>query len=127
MSNTRKWSGRIIFILIVLFMAFDGIVHVINPSFVVAAFAQDGFPDSLAVVIGVVELVCLLLYVIPRTSVLGAILLTGYLGGAVSINARAGMPLFSAILFPVYIGILVWLALYLRDPRLQDHLPIKKA
>jgi hypothetical protein len=93
---------------------------------VVESFNQLGYPVDLAVTLGIIELICLITYVIPRTSVLGAILLTGYLGGAVAIQLRIGAPLFSTALFPIYIGILVWEGLYLRDDRLRALVPGRK-
>jgi hypothetical protein len=80
---------------------------------------------SLSVIIGVIELICVIIYTIPRTSVLGAILQTGYLGGAVAIQLRIGAPLFSTALFPIYIGILAWGGLYLRDDRLRTLIPLR--
>jgi len=80
-----------------------------------------------AVWIGVVELVCLALYLIPRTSVLGAILLTGYLGGAVAAQVRIEAPVFSTLLFPVYTGALLWVGLYLRDADLRELVPPRRA
>jgi DoxX-like family len=113
-------------VLIALFLLFDGIIHILNIAPVAAAFAQLGFPVNVAVPLGIVELICLVLYVIPQTSVLGAILLTGYLGGAVATNLRVGASLFGTILFPVYMGILLWGGLYLRDGRLRALIPSRK-
>ena len=90
------------------------------------AFIRVGFPEKLSLTIGIVLLVCVLLYVIPRTSVLGAILLTGYLGGAVVTNLRAGSPLFSETLFPVYFGVLAWGGLFFRDARLRALIPLRR-
>lgn len=88
------------------------------PAPVVEAFQHLGIPPGLAVPLGIVELVCIAIYVFPRTSVLGAVLLTGYLGGAVASHLRVGDPVFSTV-FPVLIGVLLWGGLYLRDPRLR--------
>ncbi len=118
-SRARLWTGRVISILITLFMLFDCLGHFLKPAPVVQAFAQLGFPLRFSVPLAIVELVCVALYVIPRTAVLGAILLTGYLGGAVAIQLRVGNPFFAETLFPVYIGILLWGGLVLRDPRLR--------
>ena len=109
--------------LIVLFMLFDSTLHILKPAPVVDAFARVGFPLRLSVCIAVASLVSALLYAIPRTSVLGAILLTGYLGGAVAIHARAGSSLFGETLFPIYMGVLVWGGLYGRDARLRALIP----
>jgi hypothetical protein len=97
-------------------MVLDAASHLAKPTPVVDAFAQLGLPLHLSVGIGVIALVCTTLYVIPRTSALGAILLTGYLGGAVAIQLRAGAALFPLV-FPVLFGALVWIGLFLRDDR----------
>ena len=112
------WAGRILSGVSAAFLLFDSIIHMTNIAPVVQAFTELGFPMRLALVLGITELVCLVVHLNPRTSVLGAILLTGYLGGAVAVQLRVGNPLFAQALFPVYMGILVWAGLYLRDPRL---------
>ena len=122
-SKKSLWAGRVITGLVVLFLVFDGVTKVMKVAAVMEASARLGFPANLIVAIGITLLVCTAIYVIPRTSVLGAILLTGYLGGAVVTNLRAGSPLFSAVLFPVYFGVLVWAGLYLRNDRLRALIP----
>ena len=117
MSSKRLWAGNVISGLGVLFMLLDGATHLMAPAPVVEAFRQLGFPLSLAVPLGVIELLCVAVYVFPRTSVLGAVLLTGYLGGAVASHVRVGDPVFPVV-FPVLIGVLFWGGLYLRDDRL---------
>lgn len=124
-SKKMLWAGRIVSALSVLFLVFDGVIHLTKIAPVVAAFDQLGYPLRLAVGLGIVELVCVILYVFPRTSVLGAILLTGYLGGAIATQLRVANPLFSEALFPVYVGILVWGGLYLRDERLRAFVPFQ--
>jgi hypothetical protein len=124
-SKGMLWTGRIMSALVVLFMLLDGVSHLLKPKQVVDAFVRIGFPVSLSVPIGVILLVCVVLYAIPRTSILGAILLTGYLGGAVVTNLRAGSSLFGETLFPVYFGILVWGGLYGRDARLRALIPFR--
>ena len=119
------WAGRIMGGVAVLFLLFDSAIHVLRIAPVVAAFTQLGYPVSLARGLGVLELVCVVLYLIPRTSVLGAILLAAYLGGAVATQVRIGSPLFSTVLFPVYVGVILWGALYLRDDRLRALLPLR--
>ncbi|HLK49663.1 MAG TPA: DoxX family protein [Bryobacteraceae bacterium] len=119
MSKKMILSGRILSGVMVAFLLLDGIMHITNIAPVVDASTRLGLPVSLAPALGVLELACVALYVLPRTSVLGAILLTGYLGGAVAIHLRAGSPLFGEALFPVYVGILLWGGLYLREPRLR--------
>ena len=117
-SARQLWTGWVISAIAVLFLLFDGILHVLKPQPVVDSFAQLGFPLSLAVGLGVLELVCTVLYVFPHTAALGAILLTGYLGGATATQLRAGAEMFP-LLFPGIIGLLVWGGLLLRDARLR--------
>jgi hypothetical protein len=124
-SKAQLWTGRILSGLVVLFLLFDAVVKIIKIRPVVEGFAKLGYPEGVAVPIGVVLLVCVVLYAIPRTSVLGAILLTGYLGGAVATHVRAGDPLFSHVLAPTYVGLLIWLGLYLREARLRALVPLK--
>jgi hypothetical protein len=117
-SKGTLWAGRIISGLPVLFLLIDGAMKLVKPAPVVEATVGLGYPESVIVPIGVVLIVCTILYLIPKTSVLGAILLTGYLGGAVATHVRTGESLFS-IIFPVIFGVLLWLGLYLRDTRLR--------
>ena len=124
-SDTRQvskkmfWTGRILSALAILFLLFDSVIHLMVIDPVVQAFKQLGYPVEIAVPLGIIELVCLIIYVIPRTSILGAVLLTGYLGGAVATQVRVSAPLFSTELFPIYIGVLLWGGLYLRDERVR--------
>ena len=113
-SKARLWGGRVLSTLAVLFFVMDGAMKLFKPPFVVAATIQLGYPESTIVGIGITLLLCTLLYVIPRTAVLGAIFVTGFLGGAVASNVRAGTPLFN-IAFPVIMGCLVWGGLWLRN------------
>jgi hypothetical protein len=124
-SKKTIWAGRAISALVVLFLVFDSLIKFVKPAPVVTAFAHLGLPESTAVGIGILLLACTALYAIPRTSILGAILLTGYLGGAVATHLRVGDPLFSHVLFPTYVGALVWLGLYLRDSRLRALIPLR--
>ena len=124
-SKSRLWTGRVIAGLIGAFMLLDAAMKFAKPAPVAAAFVRTGWPLELSVTLGVLLLVSTILYVVPRTAILGAILLTGYLGGAVATNLRLENPLFSHTLFPVYFGILVWLALWLRDPRLGELIPLR--
>jgi hypothetical protein len=123
-SKKTLWAGRITSALAVLFLLFDGVIKVIQHPEAVRPTTQLGYPASLVVGIGVIELACLVVYIIPQTSVLGAILLTGYLGGAVATQLRAGSDLFSLI-FPVIIGLLVWGGLFWRDDRLRALIPLR--
>ena len=125
-SSKRLWAGRIMSALPVLFLLFDGVIHIMRIPPVVEAFAKLGYSISLAIPLGIIEIACIVLYVIPRTSVLGAVLLTGYLGGAVATNLRTGAPLFSNVLFPVYVGVLLWGGLYLRDNALRAVFPVRR-
>jgi hypothetical protein len=125
-SKVSVWAGRIISGLFTAFMIFDGVIHIMKPAPVVEAFAKLNFPLRFAVPLAIVELISLLLYVIPRTSILGAILLTGYLGGAVAIQMPTGNSLFGEILFPVYFGVLLWGGIYLRDEKLRALIPFRR-
>lgn len=116
--RTTIWIGRILSALAILFLAMDTVIKVLNLAPAVEATTQLGYSARLVATIGVIELVCLLVYTIPRTAVLGAILLTGYLGGAIATQVRAGSSLFS-IVFPMIIGALVWGGLFLRNERLR--------
>jgi hypothetical protein len=120
------WAGRIISGLITAFMIFDAVIHLMKPAPVVEGFAKLNFPLSFAVPLGIIELLCVVLYVIPTTSILGAILLTGYLGGAVAIQMPTGNSLFGEILFPVYIGVFLWGGIYLRDEKLRALIPFRR-
>lgn len=126
-SARRLWTGRVIAGLIVAFNLLDAAMKFAKPTQVAEAFVRTGWPLELSVPLGIILLACTVLYVIPRTAVLGAILLTGYFGGAVATNLRLENPLFSHTLFPVYFGLLAWGALWLRDPRLGEHLPLRKS
>ncbi|HEX5601350.1 MAG TPA: DoxX family protein [Pyrinomonadaceae bacterium] len=120
MSNKSSlWAGRILSALPVLFLLLDGVMKLVKPAFVVEATVQLGYPESVIVALGVVLVACTILYLVPRTAVLGAILLTGYLGGAVATHVRVGGPLFS-ILMPVILGVMLWSGLYLRDERVRS-------
>jgi hypothetical protein len=109
-----------------LFLAFDTVTKILAVEQVVQATTQLGYPGSVVVTIGVVELICLTLYLVPETSVAGAILLVGYLGGAVATHVRVGNPLASHVLFPMYVAALLWGGLYLREPRLRALLPFRR-
>jgi hypothetical protein len=122
-STKTLWTGRILSGFVTAFLLFDATIHLLKPAPVVEGFAKLGFPIRLAVPLGIIMLVCLLLYVVPRTSILGAILLTGYLGGAVATQMPTGNSLFGEVLFPVYVGVMVWGGLYLRDARLRTLIP----
>lgn len=117
--STAWWVGTILTALVVAFLVFDAAVKFTANSAVVSAFAELGYPLSLAPVIATLEIVCLVVYLVPRTSVLGALLWTGYLGGAIATHLRVGNPLFSHTLFPIYVAVLIWGGLVLRDADLR--------
>jgi hypothetical protein len=121
--NKTLWAGRILSALSVLFLLFDAAGHLVAPPAVVEAFNRLGYPVSLSSALAIIELVCLIAYAISRTAILGAILLTGYLGGAVATHLRVRDPVFDTI-FPIIFGVLVWAGLYLRDPRLRVLIPL---
>jgi hypothetical protein len=125
-SPKALWAGRIVSGLVVLFMLMDGTMKLFKPSFVLEANARLGYPESTLVGIGLALLASTVLYVIPRTSIFGAILLTGYLGGAVASNVRAAQGLFNTM-FPLVFGVLVWGGLWLRDSRLRNLVPLAQA
>jgi len=127
-SKARLLTGRILSTLTVLFLVVDIAFKFIRPipPQVLQSMAQLGIQPGLLTVIGILLLICTVLYVVPATSVLGAVLLTGYLGGAVSVHVRVGNPLFGYVLFPVYIGVLMWAGLCLRESRLLALLPLRK-
>jgi hypothetical protein len=124
-SKTSLWAGRIMSGLTVLFMLFDGISKLALEHHVVDATTKIGFPQEVIRPLGIVLLVCTILYTIPRTAIFGAILLTGYLGGAVASKVRIEDPIFGSIVFGVYFGILAWGGLYLRDHRLRTLIPLR--
>jgi hypothetical protein len=123
-SNKAQWTGRILSGIAVLFLLFDALGKVMRPEPVVKGTAELGWPVDVILTLGVIQLVCLVVYLIPRTAFLGAILWTGYLGGAIATHVRVDNPLFSHILFPVYVAALLWGGLWLRDRRLRALLPI---
>ena len=122
-SRGALWGGRIMSWLPALFLLVDGVMKLFKPAVVVEATVKLGYPENTIVPIGIVLTACTILYLIPRTAVLGAILLTGYLGGAVATHVRVGEGLFP-ISFPIIFGVLLWGGLYLRDNRLRTLIPL---
>jgi hypothetical protein len=116
------WAGYILSALPVLMLFFSGVMKLVQPAPVIEGFIRLGYPENLALGIGIVELVCAVLYVVPRTSVFGAILLTGYLGGATATHLRIGEPFFA----PIVLGVMVWGGLFFRDARLRALLPLRE-
>jgi hypothetical protein len=118
-SRKLLWTGRIISGLVVLFLISGSLFGIIKSAQMAPEYARMGYPAALAVKIPIVLIICAVIYAIPRTAVLGAILLTGYLGGATATHVRIGEPFY----IPVLVGVLVWLGLFLREERLRVLLP----
>ncbi len=126
-ATTRQiWAGRVMSGTVVAFLLFDEIIKLIPLDIVVTTSEQLGIPTHLARTLGVLTLIGTILYAVPRTSVLGAILLTGYLGGAIYTHLRIGSPVFSHLLFGVYLGLMIWGGLYLRDGRVRALIPFRR-
>ena len=121
-SRGMLWAGRVVSALPVLMLLFSGAMKLAKPAAVVEGFTTLGYDPQLALGIGIVEIVCTLLYVVPQTSILGAILLTAYLGGATATHVRVGDPYFG----PILLGVLLWLGLLMREPRLRGLLPLRR-
>ncbi len=118
-SNKLIWSGRIITTLVVLMLTMSAVMKFMQPDGMAEGMEKLGWPMKLAVVLGIIELLCTLLYAIPQTAVVGAILLTGYFGGATATHLRIG----DSVVGPVLFGVVVWLGLFLRDSRLRALIP----
>jgi DoxX-like family len=125
-SKLGLWVGRGLGWFAALFLLADGAGKIIQPQPVIDGTVQLGYPPDILLTLGIVQLVCVLAYLVPRTSVLGALLLTGYLGGAVATHARVGDPLFTHTLFPGYVGALLWSGLVVRDGQLRALLPFRR-
>jgi len=119
------WTGRVLSAFVVLFLLFSGVIKLIGRPEVAQTFTDLGYPTKFALTVGIIEIVCIVLYAIPRTAVLGAVLLTALLGGAIATRLRAESPLFSHTLFGVYLGVIAWAALLLREPRLWRLFPLR--
>jgi hypothetical protein len=124
-SRTTHWIGYVISALGVLFLIPDAVIKVLRLAPAIEATVQLGYPEHLVLTIGLVELACLVVYMLPRTAVLGAILMAGYLGGAVTTHLRIGSEPF-AVFFPVILGLMLWGGLYLRDPQLRALIPLRR-
>jgi hypothetical protein len=125
-SRKQLILGRVLSTLATLFLLFDAVGKLLRPVAVIEGTTQLGWPASVILPLGIIQAVLIALYVVPRTSVLGALLWTGYLGGAIATHVRIGNPLFSHILFPTYVAALLWGGLWLRDRRLRALLPLSK-
>lgn len=124
-SKRALWAGWILSGIPILFLLMDAVGKFVKPEPVVTGTIALGYSESVILPLGIVLLICTILYAVPQTAVLGAILLTGYLGGAVATHVRIGNPVFTHMLFPVYLGIMIWLGLYLRDLRLRTLVPFR--
>jgi DoxX-like family len=125
LSKGAVWTGRILTALIVVFLLFDGIIKFMMIQPVIDTFGQLGWPVKHAYLIGAIDVACAILLAIPRTAMLGGVLLTGLLGGAIATHLRIDSPLVSHTLFGVYMGLIAWTGLYLRDPRVRALLPLR--
>src|SRR5262245_52851196 len=123
-SKKLFWAGWVLSVLPALLLLMSGVMKLVKPTAVIEGFVKLGYPESTATGIGIVELACTVLYLVPRTSVLGAILLTGYLGGATATHVRIGETV-QALTGPVLMGVFVWGGLYLRDARLRALIPLR--
>jgi hypothetical protein len=126
-SSKAIWTGRILSGLAVLFLIFDATIKVLRLQPAIEGTAQLGYPTSVVLPIGIIQVVCLIVYLIPRTTVLGAVLWTGYLGGAIATHVRLGNPLLTHQLFPIIIAALLWAGPWLSDPRVRALLPIRRS
>ena len=121
-SSKMIWAGRIVSGLVVVMMVFSAVMKMLKPDEVVTEFTRLGYPETVVIGIGILELLCAVVYSIPRTSYLGAILLTAYFGGATATHVRIG----DVFIWPVIGGVLTWAGLYLRDARIRDLIPLRK-
>jgi len=125
-SKGQLWTGRVLSTIVVLFMLFDGIMKFMKPQIVIDSTRQLGYAEHHIAIMGLLATLSAVLYAIPRTSVLGAIILTGYLSGAIATNLRLDLSLFGNVLFPVYMGIFAWGGLWLRNFKLREIFPLTK-
>jgi hypothetical protein len=127
-SRSARWTGRVLSGLAIVFLLFDGAIKLVPWPIVTETMGKMGYSSSetLARSLGIITIVCTLLYSVPPTSILGAILLTGYLGGAMASHVRIDSPLFSHTLFGFYLGVMVWGGLWLRDPALRHFIPFRR-
>ena len=124
-DRRMKWGGYVLTGLVVVFLVMDTTMKLLQLDVVKSTMVELGWPGEMGLPLGVILAVCTVLYVVPQTAVLGAVLLTAYLGGAVATHVRIGSPLFSHVLFGVYIGVMMWGGLWLREPRLRALFPLR--
>jgi len=127
-SKPARWTGRVLSGLVIVFLLFDGAVKLVPWPVVTETMDRmgNGSSETLARSLGIITIFCTVLYSVPPTSILGAILLTGYLGGAIASHVRIGSPLFTHVLFGFYLGLMVWGGLWLRDPTLRHLIPFRR-
>lgn len=127
-NNPARWTGRVLSGLVIVFLLFDGAIKLVPWPVVTETMDRMGYGSSetLARSLGIITIVCTVLYSVPPTSILGAILLTGYLGGAMASHVRIGSPLFTHILFGFYLGLMLWGGLWLREPNLRNLIPFRR-
>jgi hypothetical protein len=125
-SKSRLWTARIMSGVIIMFMLFDSILKLIKPAPVVEGTVTLGYAEHHIIVIGILGLLCTILYAVPRTSFFGAVLLTAYFGGVVATHVRLDNPLFTHILFPVYLAVLTWGGVWLRDEKVRRLIPLNR-
>ena len=126
-TPTQRRTAYVLTALVGLFLTFDVVMKVLRLRPAIEGTMSLGYPEHTVAVIGAIELVCLALYLVPRTAALGAVVMTGYLGGAVATHVRVGSPLLSHTLFPIYVAAMLWGGLYLREPRLRALMPLRRA
>ncbi|MEQ9503154.1 MAG: DoxX family protein [Deltaproteobacteria bacterium] len=119
LPRARLWAGRVLSGFVTLFLTMDLVMKLIGSEEALKGTAELGWPTHVVFALGLVQLACLVLYLVPRTALLGAVLWTGYLGGAIATHVRVENPLFSHVLFPIYVAAFLWGGLYLRDPRVR--------
>jgi hypothetical protein len=125
-TPTQRRTAYVLTALAALFLIFDTIIKLLRLAPAVEGTVALGYPEHAVAVIGAIELVCLVLYLVPQTAVLGAVVMTGYLGGAIATHLRIGNPLLTHTLFPIYVAAMLWGGLYLREPRLRALLPLRR-
>lgn len=123
MSKQKVWASYILSGIAILFLLMDAVMKLVRAQVAVDTTLELGYPENVVPILGVILLICTIIYLVPRTSVLGAILLTAYFGGAIATHVRVGSPLFSHVLFPVYLGVMLWGGLYLRNAALSKLFP----
>lgn len=126
-SRKVLWGGRVASGFVVLFLAFDATIKVLQLPAALEGSGALGYSASVVLALGLIQVALLVAYLVPRTAVLGAVLWTGYLGGAIASHVRMGNPLFSHVLFPIYVALLLWGGLWLCDARLRSLLPVRRA